>query len=159
MSLKSENTLTVYNDSCSLKHCSTETENLILNKEIDFQGYNITLDFLLNSDINLKILVCNDFLCLLSKKQEIKIWKKLVKKTDCYITRTLMHQIYVNDNSKLINDQSPGHILAISDMLQEDLRRLVLPSGNNNIPTAKWPFCSSELTSGSSRIIKFRDID
>jgi hypothetical protein len=65
----------------------------------------------------------------------------------------------VNDNGKLINDQSPGHILAISGMTQEDLHRLMLPSGNNTIASAKWYFCPSELRSSSARIIEFRDFD
>jgi hypothetical protein len=80
LSLRSENTLRVFSDSCSLKHCSTESENLLLNREIVFQGYSTTLDALLNSDSNLKSSVCNDFLCLLAKKKEIKIGKKFVKK-------------------------------------------------------------------------------
>jgi ankyrin repeat protein len=157
--LKSENTLRVFCDSCSLKHCSTDSENLLLSREIYFQGYSTTLDSLIKSDTNLKSLVCNDFLCLLTKKQKIKIGKELVKKIDCYVPRTLKHQIAVNDNSKLLNDQSPGYVLAISGMSQEDLQKLILPSGNNTIPTAKWPFCSSDLTSSSCRIIEFRDFD
>jgi ankyrin repeat protein len=159
LSLKSENTLSVINDNCSLKHFSTDSENLLLSREIDFQGYVTTLGSLLNPDGNLNSLVCNDFLCLLVKREKIKIGKELAKKIDCYVPRTLKHQIFVNNNSKLVNDQSSGYVLAISGMSQEDLHRLILPSGNNTIPTAKWPFCPSELTSISSRIIEFRDFD
>jgi ankyrin repeat protein len=157
--LKSENKLRVFSDSCSLKHCSTDSENLFLSKEIYLQGYSTTLDSLINSDSNLNSLVCNDFLCLLAKKQKIKIGKELVKKIDCYIPQTLKHQIFVKDNSKLINDQSPGYVLAISGLSWEDLQRLILSSGNNTISTAKWPFCSPDLTSSSCRIIEFRDFD
>lgn len=85
ITLKSESALRVFSDSCSLKYCSKETENSLLNREIDFQGYNSTLDSLLNSASNLKSLVCNDFLCILARKQEIKIGKKFIKKIDCSI--------------------------------------------------------------------------
>jgi hypothetical protein len=83
--LKSENKLRVFSDSCSLKHCSTDSENLFLSKEIYLQGYSTTLDSLINSDSNLNSLVCSDFLCLLAKKQKIEIGKELVKKINVII--------------------------------------------------------------------------
>jgi ankyrin repeat protein len=156
--ISSNNALKVCFDSCILEHFNAESENLLLNRVIEFQGHNITLDSLLNEGSSLKGAVCSDLLCLLAKKKELKIGQKLVKKIDYYIPRILRRQIHVSDSSKLMNDESPGHVLAISGMSQEELCKL-LPSSDTTIPAAEWPFCSTELMPINYRILEFRDFE
>jgi ankyrin repeat protein len=156
--VSSHHTLRVYSDSCSLKDFNIESEDLFLNRAVEFQGYTVTLDSLLNNDSSLKSSVCNDILCLIAKKKELKIGKKLREKIDYYVPRTLKRQIHVTDISKVLDDKSPGHVLAISSMSREELCKF-LPSSDATIAVAEWPFYSTELTPSSNGIIEFRDFE
>jgi ankyrin repeat protein len=155
--VNSKNALEVHFDSCILEHFNIKSEKLLLNTVVEFQGHSIILDSLVNEDRNLKGAICNDLLCWLAKKKELKIGNKLVEKLNYYIPRTLRRQIYVSDSCKMMNDESPGHVLAISGMSQEELCNL--SSSDTAIPAAEWPFCSTELMPSDYRILQFRDFE
>ena len=123
------NICTDYEDNCDISDLDSKSQKQILEKTVNFQGTNVSLEDLVGADPPecMKRLIDSDVISiLLNNEHKLCVGRQLSDLSNYYVPRILEHHIYLKKNILKLTDNATTFVLS---GLQADQMKKYLPAG------------------------------
>jgi len=126
---KLRNNYEKFEDNCDMSDLDKESQNIILQRTVNFQGINVALQTLVGTEPPecIKRLIDSDVMSiLLSNEHKLCVGRQLSDLTQCYVPRVLQHHIYLKEDILKLTDNATT--FAVSGLQADELKKY-LPDG------------------------------
>jgi hypothetical protein len=126
---KLQNNCTKFEDNCDMLDLDEKSQNIILKRNVNFQGKNVALQTLVGTDPPecTKRLIDSDLMSiLLSSEHKLCVGRQLSDLCHYYVPRVLQHHIYLKENILKLTDKTVT--FAVSGLQANELKNY-LPDG------------------------------
>jgi len=117
-----------YEDNCNILHLDEKSQKQLLDRNVNFQGTNVTLSTLVGTDPSesIKPLLDSEVISiLLSNERELSVGRQLSDLRKYYVPRVLQHHICLNKNILKLTDYAIT--FAVSGLQAEELKKYLTP--------------------------------